>query len=137
MVELIIDLLNSFPNEQGISETLSPNAIVKGKARLNYNHLKTAFGSYAQVYIGTNNDNTPRTVGVIALKPSNDKGGYYFMSLVSGQKIHAMQWKDLTISDDAVMRVHSIAREQKQTPMKDGPIFEWAPGVPIDDDLPT
>ena len=110
MVEHCVDLSNSFPNEQGISNTLSLNAMVEGKQKIDYNNLKTPFGSYTQVYIGTKND----TVGGIALKPSNEKGGYYFMSLFSGKKIHAMRWKDLPISDNAVHRVHELALDQEQ-----------------------
>ena len=134
MVDLSTDLLNSFPNEQGISTTLSPNSIVKGKRKINYESLKTTFGSYAQVFVKTKNSNIPRTVGAIALMPSNEHGGYYFMSLVSGKKIHGMQWKNLPISQDAIDRVHTLAKNQKQPVMKDGPIFEWSPGIPIDDD---
>ena len=70
--------------------------------------------------------------------PSHAKGGYYFMSLLTGQKLHAMQWKDLPISDDAIARVHHLANMQKQPTMIDGPLFEWQPGAPVNDiDTPT
>ena len=44
-----------FPFKNGISSDLNPEAIILGSPNPDYNKLKTTFGEYAQVYIGTAN----------------------------------------------------------------------------------
>ena len=126
--------LNSFPNKDGISQDISPLGIIDGFGKIDYNSIRISFGSYAEVYITTTNTNRPRTVGGIALSPSNEYGGYYFMSLETGTKLHATQWTELPIPTHIITRVEYIARRQKQPKTPPAPVFEWAPGVPMDDD---
>ena len=77
---------------------------------------------------------TFRSVGAIALRPKNEMGSYYFMSLRSGRHIHSNQWMVLHVTDKVVQRVHDLANQEGVKDMKDGQIlFEWEPGVPIQD----
>ena len=130
----ICDLLNSFPARDGISVDLSPDSIVLGKPKLDYNSLKLTFGAYAHVFDGTDNTMKNRTVGAIALRPSNEHGSYYFMSLQSGRRLNVNQWKDLPITQEVIDMVHSLVEIEGQNEMPNGmPTFEWEPGMPIDD----
>ena len=129
--------LNYFPAEQGIQGDMTPAMIVDGKV-LNCATLKLQFGVYVQLYRLT--DNTPKeiSVGAIALLPSNDQGGYWFMSLKTGHKLHGYHWVELLISDKVIDRVEELANEQGQLLMENGPIFKWTPGdliVDVDDNV--
>ena len=85
------------------------------------------FGDYAQVH----RDNTPtnsnkaKTVGGIALHPSgNEQGGWMFISLASGKRIHGRTWDEIPISEDMIDRVHAIAKEEGQPLISDNFVFE-------------
>ena len=99
--------INSLPSKLGILN-ISSRFLITGK-ELDYNiHCKFPFGSYVQ----THEDNSPvnshkyRTIGAIALGPSaNIQGGYYFMHLLSGNKIHRRQWHQLLEPLEVIERV--------------------------------
>ena len=115
---------------------MTPSMIVDGKV-FNCETLKLQYDSYVQLYRST--DNTPklRSVGAIALIPSNKHGIYWFMSLKTGHKLYRYHWVELPISDDVIDRVEQLAQEQGQPLMENGQIFEWSPGdliVDMDDD---
>ena len=60
------------------------------------------------------------------------------MSLHSGKQINIYEWQELPIDDDVINRVEEIAEEQNAAMMTDGyPMFEWMPGVQIDDENDT
>ena len=81
----------------------------------------------------TNNTNA-RTVGAIALYPSdNQQGGWYFLSLLTGNIIHRYQWKSLPIGEDVIKRVHEIAIEQGQGLVAENFKYEWQPGTNFED----
>ena len=127
MIKMLMEgsttFLNYFPVEQGIQGNMTPAMIVEGKV-LNCETLKLQFGSYVQLYRST--DNTPklRSVGAIALMPSNKQGRYWFMSLKTRHKLHGYHWVELPISDDVIDRVEQLVQEQGQPLMDNGPIFE-------------
>ena len=77
----IVSVLNDFPLKNSIFRDISQAAIVLGRQKLNCSYRKLSFDAYCEVYVGTTNDGTPRSVSSIALRPSNERGGYYFMSL--------------------------------------------------------
>ncbi len=53
----------------------------------------------------------PRTTGAIALRPTgNVQGGYYFLSLTTGKRLSRFAWTALPMPDDAINRVHVLAR---------------------------
>ena len=62
-----------FPSKNGISSDLGPAAIILGSPNPDYNKLKVKSGSYAKVYISTTNSPKYRMVGVIALRPENER----------------------------------------------------------------
>lgn len=108
----ILPWLNQYARKTGISSTMSPGAIVLGTGPIDCRNLKLTFGSYCIVYKETKNNHQPRGIRAIALRPSNSDGGYHFMPLDTGKKIHGFQWTELAISDDVIDRVHELAEEQ-------------------------
>ena len=81
---------------------------MEGKPNLDYNTLKLKLGTYVQLYEGTNSMQVSRSVGAIALNPSNETGGYHFMSLKTGKKLHGHIWTKLPISDSVIERVEEL-----------------------------
>jgi len=85
--------MNSFPQSDGISKSLSPRAIVTGQHIDYVKHCKLEFGDYVQTHDEHDNSLAPRTTGAIALHlTGNVQGAYYFMSLTTGQKIRRYRW---------------------------------------------
>ena len=74
--------LNTFPARDGVSDTLSPRAIVMG-SNLDFNkHCKLEFGAYVQAHEEHDNTMATQTTGAIALRPTgNAQGGYFLYSL--------------------------------------------------------
>ena len=126
LVEHVVEMLNMFPSKESISDTMSPATIVEGKPKVDFDQKRLPYGAYAQVWIGTKNNMTERAVPGIALRASNTKGGFYFMSLYTGKRINSYVWNELPISDKIVERIREMAKEQKQSKLTNGaPIFEW------------
>jgi len=102
--------LNCFPNEDGVSRSLSPRLIVTGN-HINYvKHCKLEFGEYVQTHEEHNNTMDPRTIGAIALRPTgNAQGSYLFFSLNSGRVITRNKWTALPMPDDVIDRVKAMA----------------------------
>ena len=74
-----------------------------------------------------------RSVPAIALRSSNESGGHYFMSLLSGKRIHSHNWTELPIDNDVIARVKELASKENQPELPDkSPIFEWTPGIEIE-----
>ena len=135
LLENVVSWLNTFPANDGISTTLSPSAIVVGRPNLDMNQPMIEFGAYAAVHNGTTNTMKGRITPAIALNRSNDKGGYYFMSLETGKRIHGFIWTTKPINPQVINRVHALATYEKQPKLVNNcPIFEWSPGLPIDDE---
>ena len=88
LVEYALYWANAIPSTIGISDETSPSTIVEGKSKPNFQYKHLAFGTYCMVYIGTKNNMKARSVPGLALSPSNEWGGHYFMSLLTGRKIH-------------------------------------------------
>ena len=136
IIEWTIVCLNDFPANNGVSRTLSPAAIILGRGKRDCSHLTIALGAYAEVKEKTTNTNKYRTVPAIAIRPSNDRGGYYFLSLLTGRVLHCQQWTELPTTDQVITKVESMAEDQGQPIMNDKvPLFEWEPGIPILDDV--
>ena len=83
MITHVVKCLNQIPTESGIDTDLSPATLITGSSPPDYNSvIKLNFGDYVQAHelnIVTN-DQSPRTVGAIALYPRLDNS-WYFMSL--------------------------------------------------------
>jgi len=80
LIEGIIYILNSFPSKTGISQTMSPAMIVEGQPKINFSSKMIAFGAYALVYSTTKNTMKGRSTSSIALRMSNNAGGYFYES---------------------------------------------------------
>ena len=66
---------------------------------------------------------TSRSVPAIALQESNDFGGFYFMSLETGKRIHSNKWSQLPIREDVVEKVQHLANFENQPKMKRGELL--------------
>ena len=128
---------NSFPEENGISADISPRTIITGQPKIDFNECKLEIGQYCEVYTHpdpTNKQHT-RSVGAIALLPSNNHGSYSFMSTVTGEKLNSYIWRELPMSRDIICLVDRLGKKEGQPLInKGGLTFEWAPGDPIFDD---
>ena len=49
-------------------------------------------------------------MGGVGLNPSNKKGGYYFMSIRTGRKLHGFVWKELPITEEVITRVEDLGK---------------------------
>ena len=134
LVEGVVGMMNVFSSKKGIPCTLDPSNIVEGKAKLDLKRKIITFGTYALIHTGTSNNMKSRAVPGIAPRRSNSFGGYYFMSIHSGKRIHGYNWDELTIDEYVIDRVESLAAEQEQPLMHDGvPNFELTPGHEVED----
>ena len=88
LVKSATHLINQFPNKDSINNAVSPNAIILGTPRTDYNTLQIAYGMYAQVYTST--DYTNKYTCALALRPSNHHGSYYFLLLSTGWRINVL-----------------------------------------------
>ena len=130
----VIKQLNSLPADNGISTDMSPNTLITGAPPPEYDKItRITYGTYVQIFSQSDNSTAARKVGAIALYPEQgSQGGWNFVCLDSGKKIYGNNWNILPITDEVINRVHLIAKEQKQKPIKNGNFqFEWAPNNPI------
>ena len=81
--------INALVWKNSVSQFLCPATIVEGLT-LDYNtHFHVLYGEYIHTYEGTTNTLKHRTVGDIALGPSdNSQGGVHCYSLLTGQILH-------------------------------------------------
>ena len=119
---------NSLPAQNGVSSTTSPGTFILGTPRPDFNVMsRLNFGDYVHVFEvrKTTNSMKPRTIGAIALYPSNNgHNSWYFMSLTTGKRIHRYQWTVLPMGQVALNRVHEIA-EQEGQPLITGDNFTY------------
>ncbi|KAI2510113.1 Reverse transcriptase (RNA-dependent DNA polymerase) [Fragilaria crotonensis] len=132
LIHYVVFWLNSFPVQRGISDVLSPRALVVGSTIDYATHCKIEFGAYVQTHEPHDNSMLPRTTGAIALRPTgNAQGGHYFYSLTTGKRLHRTQWTELPIPADVIDRVHKLSRRDLElTPLE----FSDRAGVLIPDD---
>ena len=58
------------------------------------------------------------------------------MSLYTGKLLHSYQQTELPIDDDVIAQVRDLAEEENAKKTTDNyPIFEWAPGVLITENV--
>ena len=129
LISGVVNILNAFPVENGISDTLSPGTIVDGRRKLNLINKRINFGAYAHIHTGTHNSMKSRSVPCIALRTSNNNGGYYFMNLESGKRMHSYNWTELPITESAIARVHELAKNEQEPRFLNGNLkYEWMEG---------
>ena len=102
-----------FPPKGGISNTLSPQAIVTGLSPNAERHCRLPFGAYAQVHADNTQSNSAmisRTIGAICLGPTgNIQGTYKFMSLLTGRLIKARSFTPLPMPEEVIKQVEEMA----------------------------
>ena len=122
---------NSFPPEGGVSDTLSPRAIVVGMEVDYVKHCQLEFGTYVQTHEEHDNSMASRTTGALAMRPTgNDQGGYYFFSLNTGRIINRKRWTALPMPNEVIDRVHALAR---RSGIGCGLVFGDRAGLPFDE----
>jgi hypothetical protein len=89
LIELSVLWLNSFPQEDGVSDVLSSAAIVEGRPLPDCASKKILFGSYAILFARTNNNMNQRGERAVTMRETNRPGHYRFMSLDTGRSIHS------------------------------------------------
>ncbi|KAI2498511.1 Reverse transcriptase (RNA-dependent DNA polymerase) [Fragilaria crotonensis] len=138
MVIEAVRCLNQFPWKHGISDDMSPAALVTGHPPPDFQKMRLEFGTYVQVFEDNDPTNSTRTrsMGAIALGPTgNAQGDYNFMSLATGAKISRHQWTAfLPMTDTAIARVHALGIQDEQPLLQErGLVVEWRPDQPIDE----
>ena len=106
--------LNMFLHPNGISQTMSPRAILMGHCIEYATHCQLEFGEYVQTHEEHDNSMQPRTIGAISLWPmGNVQGGYFFSSLTTGRVLNRNRWTRLPMPNEVIDRVHCMACQEK------------------------
>jgi hypothetical protein len=97
LVFLSVFWINGFPHKLRISQTLSARTLVTRRLGIGFDkHCRFEYGQYVQTHKKHDNTLTPQTIGALARRPTgNQHGGYYFYSLMSGQRLHRTHWTKL------------------------------------------
>ncbi len=93
------------PALDGVSETISPLAIMMRIGNSDYQQLRVEFGAYAMVFEDNNPTKTAkiRTKGAISLaKTGNWQGDYNFVCLVTGKYLARHKWTELPMSNQII-----------------------------------
>ena len=72
LITVVKKWLNVFPSKGSISDTMRPSTIVEVKPNPDICTQRILFGSYALVYIGSDNTMKRRSVPGISLNESNE-----------------------------------------------------------------
>jgi hypothetical protein len=75
MVNAAVFWLNAFPYLRGVSNVLFQRTIISGQTISYRRHCRYFFGEYVQTHEEHGNSMSPRTVGAIALRPSDNSQG--------------------------------------------------------------
>ena len=70
-----------------------------------------ALGAYAIAYAKNKNDMPSRGVPQIELRPSNDQGGNYFISILTGKCINTYHWEESPINDQVTIKVEELVEK--------------------------
>jgi len=111
LLYFVARILNSFPAANGISNIDSPLTILTGCPSASAAEFPIEFGSYVQVHDNDliSNTTASRSTGALALCPANSNGGWYFLSLATGDRLLRYSWTECRITNDILNRVHHIA----------------------------
>ena len=92
-----------FPRPDGISDMLSPQALMTGMSGDYNHHCHLEFGDYVQSHEQHDNSMNLRTIGAIALCPTgNAQGGYFFLSLTTGKVINCLHSTSLPMLKEVI-----------------------------------
>ena len=92
---------------------MSPHTLLTGLT-MNYNrHCRLEFGEYVQTHEEHDNSLNPRTIGALALRPTgNIQGGYFLFSLTTGKVINRMHWTMIPMPKEVIDRVERMACQE-------------------------
>lgn len=107
----IVWVVNTFASSSK-SSTISPESIMEGQGKPDMNNNRLCFGQYAQVYIDTDNTLRKRSISAIALQPSNENGGHFFMILEYGRRLHSYEWISLPITQWTINLIELMAKRE-------------------------
>ena len=116
-VEFAVWWLNALPSTQGISQEYSPRTIVTGQEIDFKKYCQYLFGEYVEAAdIRTiTNDNKPRTRPGIALGPTgNASGTYYVFCIETGKLLARHVLKSISMSDEIIRRMEEWGRKSKR-----------------------
>ena len=110
MAKACVFWLNSLPLHSSFDNELSPCTIVTWQKLDFKQHCRFQFREYVQTHEEHDNSMSSRTVGALALCPTgNAPGGFYFMSLSTGQVLNRLCTMALPMPDNVVDQVHRLA----------------------------
>ena len=66
---------------------------------------------------------TPRSVGGITIRPENNRGLYYFMSLEKGIIVNVRQWNVIHVTESVMGRVKQLSVNEVINERVDGYIL--------------
>ena len=116
LVHFVVCWLNNLPATDGVSETLSPKAILTGLAIDFTKHCLLEFGEFVHTHEDGDNSMASRTVEALALRPTgNRQGGHLFLSLHTGRVIAQRQWTAMPMSKRIQIVVKISARRHPAT----------------------
>ena len=115
---------------------MSPASIVLGRGKIDGTNLKATFGKYYEVHCGTDNTNKERRTSAICLRPFNNQGGYYFMSIRTNRRIHGYRFTELSMPQHIIDRVYQLNDDEGAPNLdNDGcPVLKWKIGAPVNKD---
>jgi hypothetical protein len=119
----------------GISDTLSPRAIMSGETLDYKKHLSLQIGQYCQVHEEDTpcNSQNPCTKGAISLGPSgNLQGRFKFMALNTRKKITRYSWDVIPMLDTVITQVNANGPEPDADDIDDDVEL---PGVDVADNI--
>ena len=79
LVVVTVKWINAFPSKTFISGTIIPQEIIEVQRATYFIILTLNLRAYVQLYNVVTNNQRSRTIGLIELIPSNDKGGCWFI----------------------------------------------------------
>ena len=82
-----------FPPKYYVYPMTTPEGLMLGNGNLDCSNLKLDFGQFFQEHDDTTNYGKPRSIGVIAIRPKNNKGSHYFIPLRRGTYPYSTQWE--------------------------------------------
>ena len=102
--------LNCFHPCRNPINGMNPRTLVTGQEVDFHQHCAFKFGKYVHTHERTDNTMRPRTVGAFVLRPSgNSQGGHFFLSLLTGRRLHRHHVTRVPMLSEAIEWVHHMA----------------------------